>query len=401
MALLSTDFMAAPGLYGATGQMDKLDISDVLASILLKDTATLGQIPMKGTVHNIEHFWFEDSLNLHTFYAYASTSTSLTINIDDANLSTTAEVLKVFRTNALIMAEGTENILKVIAPSSASVTVSTYSSALWTNLTTTTKFFVVGQPYADELDASDDISKGRNRRKNYTQIFERAIEIAETREHIDLYAVPDELKHQIKARTYEIKRELNMAVIMGGVPESGGLPVVDTGLRTFSGIIQQIRDPYLTFLNPDATVANASDGALTMARINDLCAKMYGLGGLGDDSNCCIIVGPYQARVLALLEEQRIRRSSKELVVGSYANKVITDLGYEMNVVLERWLPADKLLIIDKNAIALMPLKGDSWHMEKMAKTGRRQKFQLSGQYTLRVTNADAKHGLIYGLAYS
>ena len=42
MALASTDFMAAVGLTSNANQLDKLDCSDVLALILLKDTATLG-----------------------------------------------------------------------------------------------------------------------------------------------------------------------------------------------------------------------------------------------------------------------------------------------------------------------------------------------------------------------
>ena len=69
-----------------------------------------------------------------------------------------------------------------------------------------------------------------------------------------------------------------------------------------------------------------------------------------------------------------------------------------MPVVLDRWVPKDKLVVVDRSRIWLRPMPGDNWHLEKMAKTGRSETWQLSGQFTLEVRNADACHGLIYGL---
>jgi hypothetical protein len=62
-------------------------------------------------------------------------------------------------------------------------------------------------------------------------------------------------------------------------------------------------------------------------------------------------------------------------------------------------MPSDKLILLDRSRIALVPLQGDSWHMEKMAKTGRSEKWQISGQYTIELRNADKCHGLLYDLS--
>ena len=413
MALTSTGFMAAPGLYGTTGKLDKLDVSDVLAAILLKDTATLGQIAMKGTVSNIEHFWFEDEMNACTFQAQLCADACLDWgHLICAGTSTRIHnALNGYSGGAILRKEGENPLWRVVSMTgSTTVSILPYGSTTLSDsamhssyssccLSTTDRWFVVGIPKADTSTYSDDISNARTRRKNYTQVFERGIQIAETREHIALYAIPDELKHQIKLRTYEIKRELNNCVINSAPYETGGAFTPDLETRTMAGLIYQIRDPDLDFTYEDTTVADAAHGALTMTRINDLCKQIYDEGGMDDQSNCCIIVGPYQARVIALLEEQRIRRSSKELVVGSYANKVMTDLGYELPVVIDRFMPDGYLMVLDKNRVRLMPLKGDSWHLEKMAKTGRTQGYQLSGQYTLELKNAAACHGLIQSLA--
>jgi len=408
MAFTSSNFMAAPGLYGTTGQLDKLDVSDVLAAILLKDTATLGQIAMSGSVKNIEHFWFEDSLN----DAYASISLSMDADNSCAigyfsKLSSSASVLQVMRSGSLLRAEGYDMTYRAITASVCTsivphTSVTAAASAFEISVSVAMRFLVVGMPKADTATYSDDVSRIRTRRKNYTQVFERGIQIAETREHIDVYGVPDELKLQIKNRTYEIKRELNNAVV-NGHPSGRTAVTPESEVRTMAGILSLIRNPAMATVR-DAngyTIEDASGSGLTMTKINSLTEKIYSRGGFDDQSNCCIIVGPAQARVIALLEEQRIRKSSKELVVGSYANKIQTDLGFELDVVLDRWFPPDVLCVLDKSRVKLMPLAGDAWHMEKMAKTSRVQGYQLSGQYTMELRNPDEAHGMIIQLAWS
>jgi hypothetical protein len=64
-------------------------------------------------------------------------------------------------------------------------------------------------------------------------------------------------------------------------------------------------------------------------------------------------------------------------------------------------MPKDKVILLDKSRVALMPLKGDNWHTEKMAKTGRSEKWQMSGQFTLELRNPEEAHGLLYDLSTS
>lgn len=56
MALVSTNFMTGTGGYGTTlsGKLDKVDCSQVLSAVLLKDTALLGHIRMGAPAENIE-----------------------------------------------------------------------------------------------------------------------------------------------------------------------------------------------------------------------------------------------------------------------------------------------------------------------------------------------------------
>jgi hypothetical protein len=396
MALSSTAFMAAPGLYGTS--LDKIDCSDILAAILLSDTSILGQIPMKGVAKNIEHKWIEDALNAVYVSGISTASNKLYISTPSAS----ADVTKIIRTNAILYPDSGEFYVKFgSAPVTGLNTVSVYGNSTWASTTTAgTKWYVVAMPYADISDASADISNARTIRKCYTQVFERVVHIAKTRKSVDVWAVPDELQHQIKLRTYEIKRELNFSVISGMALYSSATFTPDSELRTMNGIIQQLRDPDLDATLEDTLVTNAS-GALTATLINNLAENIFNAGGLDEQSDAVIVVPAYQNRVITAFEKDKIRRPPTDKSVGNFANKFISDLGYEFPIIVDRWMPKDKLLIMDKKRIALMPLQGDAWHSEKMAVTGRSEKWQISGQYCLEVRNAEQAHGLLYNLSTS
>ena len=395
MALASTAFMAAPGLYGTN--LDKIDCSDVLAAILLSDTSILGAIPFKGQVQNIEHFWIEDSLNAVSFTAASAASTSLTISAPAAS----SNVLRILRTYAIVYPSTGEFRMKLgAAPVTGSNVTTTYGSTTWAAVTSTT-WYVAAMPKADISDASSDISSARTRRKNFTQVFERAIAITQTRKGVAIYAVPDELKHQIQMRTYEIKRELNMSVIAGyALASASNTYSPDSEIRTMCGLIQLIRDPNLDSTNEDNSTTQVS-AALTESVINALAEKVYNRGGLDSKSNAVLVVPPYQQRVISAFEKDRIRRDPDERRAGYYITKFMTDLGYDLPILVDRWMPADKAILLDKSRVALMPLKGDNWHTEKMAVTGRSEKWQISGQFTLELRNPDEAHGLLYDLSTS
>jgi hypothetical protein len=165
-----------------------------------------------------------------------------------------------------------------------------------------------------------------------------------------------------------------------------------------AGLLQLVRDYNLDKTNEDSNVINAA-AALTIANINSLAYKIYDNGGLDETSDCIILVGPKQARVIASFEKELRRVEQGERTTGYYRNLFLSDMGVEFPIVMSRWMDNTKLCILDRSRMFLKPLQGDSWHLEKMAKTGRNEKWQLSGQYTLEFRNADKVHGLLYGLS--
>ena len=395
MSLASTAFMAGPGGYGTTlaTKLDKLDCSQVLAAVLLADKQLLGHIRVGAPGTTIEHNWIEDELAPAFVLAQSAATTTCTI----PGMSE-ASVTRICRTNTVLQPAGAEWLFKVSSISTSVLTGTTYgaTSTLWAAQNTTTKMYIVAQPYSDIADASDDISQSRSKRKNFMQIFERAVDITQTRKNMSMEAVVDELQTQIKYRTMEIKRELDMSVLRGYAMDSSGTSFVgNTEIRTMAGIIQLIRDWDLDGTMEDTNVINAA-AALTLGHLNSLCYKVYSSGGLDETASPILVVSPKQQRVIAAFEKELRRVEQGERTTGYYRDVFLSDMGVEIPVVLDRWAPDDKVVLLDRSRVALIPLQGDSWHMEKMAKTGRTETWQISGQYTIELRNADKCHGMIY-----
>jgi len=395
----STGFMAAPGFFSSTlaAKLDKIDCSQVLAAALKADRQLLGHIKMGPVAHNIEFNWIEDDLNAVIFEGCTSASGSVAIVFTG-----TASAQNIIRENALIAVyDSTESgvmnfVLKVTSVTGASTLITgSYGSTTWTAVSTTCNWIVISQPYEDILDASSDISLARSKRRNFTQIFERAIEITQSRKGMDAEAVVNELQYQIKNRTLEIKRELDITVINGIASIVGGVQSADVEARTTQGIINFIRDPDMDRTREDTLVTDNNGAALTVAQLNTMCYNVWDAGGLDEMSDPILLVGAAMQRAIAAFEKDIRRVEQGERQFGYYRDVFLSDMGTEIPVVLDRWMPQDKVILLDRARVSLRALANDAWHLEKMAKTGRSEKWQLSGQYGLEFRNAAQCHGMI------
>jgi hypothetical protein len=353
---------------------------------------------MGATAKNIEFNWIEDMLNAVTFEGCTSASGSVAVS----GFTGTASIQNIIREGALITPRdpglnsvSVDFVMRVTSViGNTNLITASYGSTVWVCASVTMTWYVISQPYQDIIDASEDISLTRTKKRNFTQIFERAIQITQTRKGMDMEAITDELQYQIKQRTLEIKRELDMALILG-IAYWGTLYTADVEYRTTQGIYNYIRDPDMNATREDTTVTDLAGAALTIAGINGLLYKIWDAGGLDEASDPIIVVGADQQRVIASWEKELRRVEQGERQVGYYRDIFLSDMGKELPVVLDRWVPPKTVIVLDRARVALRALQGDAWHMEKMAKTGRSEKWQLSGQYGLEIRNPDACHAMI------
>lgn len=421
-SLLSyTDFMASGGLFGASEE--RIDWSDVLAAVLFENKQLLGMLKWGPPAENIVYNHLEDSLNPPTILGTYTTGANTFV---PSTTYSQADVYRILRHSASAGALGITLQVDVADGQGFTIrrTVDTgvplAGDTNWTVIGGTeaavssdAKFYA-SLPKPDESDASPDTSKGRSVRQGAVRVFERAIEVAETRQHISLIAVPDEVKMQTKYRTLEVVNELAQAIIRERVfVNAGSLNAAISaaaGTHTFPGIIQQLTDPGLdnatgTFsssgdapLNVDVAGASMITKALLNARIEAI-GNEGGLDAPGYDG--AIICNSTQARQIATFDES-LRRSDVEYRKAGYTvTRFVSDLGQEYPIIVERLWPSTMVGLLDLSRIEMRGLQGDDWHLEKMAKTGRTDKWQLSGQFGVSVKNIDICQSLIFKLSTS
>lgn len=327
-------------------------------------------------------------------------STNAAVTIASATYSA-ASMARILRKGMVLRPQGQDFLMQLTATVTTehTITAALYGSTTFASVITATKLWIIAAPYADIDAASSDKSVTRTKRSNFMQVFERAIEITQTRKNMSMEAIVDELQYQIKNRTLEIKRELDISMVSGySRKTASNTASADHEWRTMAGVIELIRDPDLDTTNENTTLIDVS-AALTIAAINSLAYKIYDAGGLDETSDVIILVGPKQQRVIAAFEKELRRVEQGERTTGYYRDVFLSDMGMEMPVVLDRWVPDNMLIMVDRSRIWLRPMAGDNWHLEKMAKTGRNEKWQLSGQFSMELRNANACHGLLDNLS--
>lgn len=392
--------MGAGGLYAT--EEGVRDVSGILNAILLADKATLGQISAKTKATNVKHEWVEDSLNPITFTAsYATAGNTLTISAP----TTTANVSKIVRQGALVFASGADFVLQFAgAPTTGANAGMTVYKGTHAAVASTT-WYVVCLPYTDEAGLSEDIARPRTLRWNSTQIFERTMQVTKTRKGAEVYAIgtgEKDFKNNIKNRTLEAKRELNTSVLNGVPYYNGSAYTAVHDRRTMAGIITLIRDPDLDRTEEDTLVVDAGDADISMSLLDSLVYKVVNAGGLDESSRPCFIMHHKQKQKLGSLLEEIRRSSDSDKAVGYVVDKVQTKLGPQIPVIWDRFMRDDQVLLLDRSRVKLCTFRGDAWNLAKVeTANSRMDSYQLSGQYTIELDNAEEAHGLIVDLSTS
>ena len=100
------------------------------------------------------------------------------------------------------------------------------------------------------------------------------------------------------------------------------------------------------------------------------------------------IVGGVQKRIISQFDQAYRRLDYDSNAVGYVVERFVSDLGFEVEIAVDPWMPDDTIVIGDINRLRIGPLQGDAVGLEDLAKTGRLIQAMLSGTYTCEVRNA-------------
>lgn len=349
-----------------------LDLSNELAEIIRRDnTSFLSRVGISGEATETKHSWMEDSLQGNSVTldesGFDSSETDMTF-VSTARLRAGALIRNVSEA-------GKTEVIQIVSVDSSTVctVVRGYGSTTGEAHTTGSTWRIIAIPAQEGQDAPADESKTRTKVSNYTQIFQKGINVSYTMRSVLQAGVADEYSHQVARRLMEVMRELDSSLVLGISSASQGS---DTVIRSMGGIIE--------FASQAGGNTNSTSEALTLSVVNAMAKQIWDDGGV---PNFILVPGKQKQKISAF--DQSARRSVYDGTVAGYVvDKVITDLGFMLDVIVDPWMPDDTVVVGDLNKIRVMPLRNSAIRAEDLAKTGAAHKGQIYGEYTAEFRNA-------------
>lgn len=359
-------------------------LDPMVDAILLDDAdvlATLGFSNEGKAVTQTKHQWDEDELNPVITTAAVS-----------GNLSTASTVLLLGATTYARVTAGTlitdqlsgkNEVMQVTARSGVSATiVRGFGGTSAETHAKAATFDIIANPRPQGMTGPKDESVARTRSYNYTQIFSKGVILTGTALAIEHNGIASEDSYQIDKRLRELIRELDRTVIMGIRAASD---VSDTVYGTMGGLIDYIK--HATSGN-----TNSTSETLVPSVVDAMVKQIWDDGGSPD----MILVGGLQKQKISKFDKEYRRTTMDSRRAGFTVEEYVSDLGINLRVVVDRWIPSDIAIIIDSSKVAIKSLRPFS--LEKLAKTGDAENWQIVGEHTMEVKQAAKAHAVHWNL---
>jgi len=350
------------------------DVSEEIGMIAPFETLLLNALAQApAPADNVLHEWLEEDLGPNTV--------SVSVTQDDAatyvvpHMAGTA-AYPYLQAGMTMENETTGEQVQISSVGVNTITITRgFGSTTAATITAGDNFFVIGDAALEGADVSGDLSRPRDRRTNYCQLFQKLIVVSGTMQAVrKLGGITDEYDHQRMQRLRESLRDLEKTVIRGRLSGNtiGGSAVANT--RTMKGLWQAI-----------ATNAT-STGTLTQSTLDTVIQGAWSNGATDLD---LIVCDKVMKRIIDGWNSSRIDVTQGSAGDETYMRKVTYYEGTfgEMEVQLNRWMPSGSLMVISTKRIHVVPLRGRSFRHERVAKTGDAEKGHVLGEYTLEFRN--------------
>lgn len=246
-------------------------------------------------------------------------------------------------------------------------------------------------------DAGDGEQRVRFNDSNVLEIHQEAVEISYTKQGangqrgsgatavtIGNTTIPaDELAWQLQQQFKQIARDVEKTFITGTYAR----PADNLSPRKTRGLVEAVT----------TNVATVSGGVLTEAAVLDLFQDVWENGGIQEGETRTVIVGAALKRQLTKIFVKDAGYAEQTRSVGGVNLQTFeTDFG-RANIMLNRYAPADKLIVasLEEIAPAFLEIPGKGhFFAEPLAKTGSADKVQIYGEIGLKYGN-ERKHGVL------
>ncbi|WP_369903108.1 DUF5309 family protein [Bacillus manliponensis] len=219
------------------------------------------------------------------------------------------------------------------------------------------------------IDASTFVQSARAELNNVMEIFYKATSVSGTAQATG--KVGDLFEQEIKDRLVELAIGIEKKLI-NGVKNDGA-----SGKRQMEGILK--------FVDAGNVVNGATLNKVTEAEIKSLARKLWDAGN--ENGEFFALVGADIKDQIDDLYKANYTYMNPTKDFGIVVNSVETSYG-RINFVLDRYMPADKIVAFDVNAMKIAFLRQPKF--EQLGKTGDNTKGQVVAEATLEVGSKKA-----------
>lgn len=351
------------------------DVADVVGLISPYETPLLDRLgDADRPASNVLHEWLTDALNPNTIVSSTQATPSATA-IAVLDLSGNA-VASFFMIGDVFKDNATGEYMQLTAINGNTITVTRgFGGTSAATINVGDNLFQISSAALEGADVTTDISRGRIRNFNYTQIFKKDVIISGTIQAVtELGGITDEMDYQKTNRLREALRDLEKAAINGVL--SGNSLGSATAYRTMNGIWASL------------TTNSYSVATLTESWLNTAIQGAWENGATDLD---LIVADSNYKRIIDQFNSSRIHNFQGDGTYEAFRNRVSY---YEcsfgvMEVLLGRWMPQNSAMIISSQRVHVTPLQGRSFRYEPVSRTGDAEKGMIIGEYTVEVWNPE------------
>lgn len=342
------------------------DVSDIISMISPTETPLLdligdGDVTARSTYHE----WLEEDLAPNTVVSSATVDDSATALAIHSGGVSVGDFLMV---GTVLKNKTTGEYLQVSASAGNTISFTrAFGSTSAATITAADVLAIVSTASLEGADVATDISRPRVRKGNYVQLFRRDVIVSLTEMAVTHIGVANELEHQKMNRTRELLLDIERALIIG--KSSGNTIGSSTAYRTAKGIWDSI--------STNAT----STGTLTTTYLEDVIQDAWEAGGT--DCNLIVCDAAWK-RVIDSWNSSRVEVMNED---SAYRQRVTVYEGTfgVFRVLLNRWMPANSLMVLAPNRIKVVPLAGRSPAYYPVARTGDAEKGYVATELTFEV----------------
>ncbi len=358
-----------------------IDMSDTLTTISPSEIPLLqlvGKDSLSSPCVATKHEWLEDALR--GIDGAVANDASLNNVTDPVAFNVVAGQGVLVATGDILLVESEQ--LRVTGVATDAVTVARgFGGSTNVAHAANTPWKIIGNVFVQDAAVTTSRTTTKSGLFNYTQIMQDAVKFTTTEQAIKKYVEQNSMDAQMARamKTWWILWE--RALIYGRK------------------------------VQPTATVAGAMDGILTRLVTNayakagayliedHLRTALRDVWQAGGNPTHLFLNSFQKERVNQILDSLR-QTSRTDTTAGSVIKRYESEYG-DVDIVLDRNMPADTVLVISKEHLGFGPLAGHATKaIEIPVTTGLVRTFQVFGQYTSE-TRAEPAHAKITGLATS